>query len=56
LVSRCFVTFRAEELHYGAVNKKITEAVGSLRDIQEFVADASLATTQRYIHCWRQRG
>ena len=32
-----------------AAAKKITEAGGSLRDIQELVGHSSLATTQRYI-------
>jgi integrase/recombinase XerD len=32
-----------------ATAKKITEAGGSLRDIQELAGHASLATTQRYI-------
>jgi integrase/recombinase XerD len=32
-----------------AAAKKITEAGGSLRDIQELAGHASLATTQRYI-------
>jgi integrase/recombinase XerD len=32
-----------------AAAKKITEAGGSLRDIQELAGHSSLATTQRYI-------
>ena len=32
-----------------AAAKKITEAGGSLRDVQELAGHASLATTQRYI-------
>jgi site-specific recombinase XerD len=32
-----------------AIAKKITEAGGSLRDVQEMAGHSSLSTTQRYI-------